>query len=422
MSEFTAGKLSKILKEHKRWCDTDGDEGEKAFLCNANLSRAYLSNADLRETNMSWAKLFKTDLSGADLRRANLSGAYLGYANLSGAKLSEAKLSEANLKEASLRRANLRHANLSDAKLSGTNLSKANLSKANLSNAKLSDADLSSAKLRGANLNVADLINVNLAAADLRETNMSWANLRDAWLKDADLSGADLTQVYNLSINELSDVRSLYKAELDPELKKQVRKKYPHLLEEPEEEDQEEEEDEEKLSKSKIITLRSSYPTLSVSQVQSMPNVSISKKKEGGFFGHSTINHIYNLKTIRGDKVVVDNATDLMWHQSGYGVQTNWGSAKQWVEDLNSEGYAGYHDWRLPTVDEAVSLLESNAKNGDLYIDPVFSKKQKWIWTGDKFEDEDGSEAAWRVFFLNGRVCRSYIYFGTHVRPVRSVE
>jgi hypothetical protein len=42
--------------------------------------------------------------------------------------------------------------------------------------------------------------------------------------------------VKNLSIKQLSEARTLYKAELDPELKKQVRKKYPHLLEEPEEE------------------------------------------------------------------------------------------------------------------------------------------------------------------------------------------
>jgi|TARA_B100000315_G_scaffold6250_1_gene6272 hypothetical protein len=37
MSEITAGELGKILKEHKRWCDTEEDEGEKADLCGANL-------------------------------------------------------------------------------------------------------------------------------------------------------------------------------------------------------------------------------------------------------------------------------------------------------------------------------------------------------------------------------------------------
>ncbi len=171
-----------------------------------------------------------------------------------------------------------------------------------------------------------------------------------------------------------------------------------------------------------ITKLRSSYKTLSVSQVQSMPNMSIRKQKKWGFFGQSTINHDCNLKTISGDKVVVDNAIGLMWHQSGSAEYMDWNAAKKWVRSLNSRGYAGHHDWRLPTVDEAASLLESNKRN-DLYIDPVFSKKQEWIWTGDKFEDEDGSEAAWGVRFGYGYVYWFHnLYNYVHVRPVRSVE
>jgi len=169
----------------------------------------------------------------------------------------------------------------------------------------------------------------------------------------------------------------------------------------------------------RIITLRSAYKTLSVSEVQSMPNVSIREKDDWGFYGHSTINHDYNLKTIGGDKVVVDIATGLMWHQSGSDNYMYREQAKEWVEDLNSEeGYAGYNDWRLPTVDEAVSLLESN-KRTDLYIDPIFSNKQKWIWTGDRF----GSEAAWHVIFYDGYVNWYNFYDYCHcVRPVRSVR
>ena len=49
----------------------------------------------------------------------------------------------------------------------------------------------------------------------------------------------------------------------------------------------------EELSKRKIITLRSSYKTLSVPEAYSMPNVSIREKDEWGFYGHTTINHNY---------------------------------------------------------------------------------------------------------------------------------
>ena len=42
-------------------------------------------------------------------------------------------------------------------------------------------------------------------------------------------------------------------------------------------------------------TLRSSYRDLSVSQVQSMSNISIRKEEDWGFECHSTINHVYHL-------------------------------------------------------------------------------------------------------------------------------
>jgi hypothetical protein len=48
------------------------------------------------------------------------------------------------------------------------------------------------------------------------------------------------------------------------------------------------------------IALRSFYSDLSVSQVQSMPNISIREKSDWAFYGHSTINHSYGLKVIIG--------------------------------------------------------------------------------------------------------------------------
>jgi len=168
-------------------------------------------------------------------------------------------------------------------------------------------------------------------------------------------------------------------------------------------------------TKTSSINLRTSNRDLSVSQVQSMPHISIREKKEWGFYGHSTINNEYDLKTINGDKVVIDHATGLMWHQSGSSNSMNWDEAKQWVRDLNSWGYAGYHDWRLPTLEESASLLESSNRNG-LYIDSVFSNKQEWNWTGDEY----GSEGAWGVYFGSDLVFWVNFASEFYVRPVRS--
>ena len=164
------------------------------------------------------------------------------------------------------------------------------------------------------------------------------------------------------------------------------------------------------------IALRSSYSDLSVSQVQSMPNISIREKNDWGFYGHSTIIHRYGLELINGDKVVIDHATGLMWHKNGSDNSMKLNVAKQWVRDLNSRGHAGYSDWRLPTVEEVASLLEPSEKDGGLYIDPIFGNKPEWIWTGDEY----GSEGAWGVYFGSGLVFWVNFASEFYVRPVRS--
>jgi len=167
----------------------------------------------------------------------------------------------------------------------------------------------------------------------------------------------------------------------------------------------------------RLTTLRSSYQNLSVSQVQSISNIFIREKTDSGFCGHSTINHDYDSKSINGDEAVIDHVTGLMWHQSASDNVMSWGKAKDWIKNLNKRGYAGYKDWRLPTVEEAASLLESSEMNGNLYIDPVFDNKQKWIWTGDS----DSSDGVWRVSFINGRVSRALVIDVNYVCPVRAM-
>ncbi|MDP6433518.1 MAG: pentapeptide repeat-containing protein, partial [Candidatus Scalindua sp.] len=117
--------------------------------------------------------------------------------------------------------------------------------KADLSEANLGDADLNEDSLWDANLSGADLSGADLIGADLIGANLSEVNL-----DDANPIAANLINVRGLTIEQLSSVETLCEAELSSERIKQVRKKYPHLLGEVEL-------DEEKLSKRKIITLRS---------------------------------------------------------------------------------------------------------------------------------------------------------------------
>jgi uncharacterized caspase-like protein len=168
--------------------------------------------------------------------------------------------------------------------------------------------------------------------------------------------------------------------------------------------------------------LRSSYRKLSVSQVQSIPHILIRRKADWGFYGHSTITYAYDSSTIAGDNVIVNYATDLMWHQSGSDNYMSWNKVKDWIRSLNKRGYAGYHDWRLPTVEEAASLMKENPWNaffeGTHVLIPPFSNKQTWIWTGDKKD----SFMAWCVNFGDDHVRSGHLNHFYYVRPVRSMK
>jgi hypothetical protein len=174
------------------------------------------------------------------------------------------------------------------------------------------------------------------------------------------------------------------------------------------------------------ITLNSSYRDLSVYHIRSISNVAIHKRHNYGFYGYSTIAHRYEDKSIGGDNVVIEHATGLMWSQSGSEKDMVWNEAKQWVKDLNSRGYAGYSDWRLPTVEEAASLLESSKNADDLYIDNVFDVTQSGIWTGDENDSASYLDGVWSIRFIGGygggSVYWCYENASNHVRPVRSIK
>jgi hypothetical protein len=103
-----------------------------------------------------------------------------------------------------------------------------------------------------------------------------------------------------------------------------------------------------------------------------------------------------------------------MWQQSGSPESMNFEAAGKWINDLN---YAGFKDWRLPTLEEAMSLMEREQKNGVFHVDPVFNKTQGWIWTADH---AGGAAAAWVVGFGGGNCGRGDPNYPRFVRAVRS--
>ncbi len=118
-----------------------------------------------------------------------------------------------------------------------------------------------------------------------------------------------------------------------------------------------------------------------------------------------------------GDGTVTDRATGLMWQKDGSPDGMTWANAKEYINTLNRKRFAGYSDWRLPTIEELASLMKSSRTKGNLYIDPIFSEKQMFCWSADTF----GPEMAWYASFKSGMIRHVYHFF-YHVRAVRTIK
>ncbi len=133
----------------------------------------------------------------------------------------------------------------------------------------------------------------------------------------------------------------------------------------------------------------------------------INKNPEGKGFEHK-----YSLQKINDDSVVFDLATGLMWQQSGTD-KMSYEDAENWITNLNQKGFARFNDWRLPTLEEAMSLLEPEDKE---FL--IFDKKQEEIWTVDQLNNISWE---WVVSFNGGHCYINYFHQGEYyVRAVRS--
>lgn len=128
------------------------------------------------------------------------------------------------------------------------------------------------------------------------------------------------------------------------------------------------------------------------------------------------IQHEYEVCTIDSDKIVVDQTTGLIWQQScsGYFEHLDNSALKQYINNLNTNKFAGFNNWRLPTLEEAMSLAERENKNNTGHIDTVFADTTSWMRTADRYYSD-----TWWVRFINSE-CICNLSVRHRVRAVRS--
>jgi hypothetical protein len=124
-----------------------------------------------------------------------------------------------------------------------------------------------------------------------------------------------------------------------------------------------------------------------------------------------------NLVSCGKKGVIVDQRTALMWQTHGLEI-SSLRTMNRMVEELNEKGFAGFNDWRLPSIEEAMSLMDQEANFKDIHLQDCFSKEQPFIFVaaqrkpgGCWFVDYKHGRAFWSSGTIPGgfgRLCRSF--------------
>ncbi len=85
--------------------------------------------------------------------------------------------------------------------------------------------------------------------------------------------------------------------------------------------------------------------------------------------------------------------TGLLWQREGAGFTLTWDKAHEYIIYLNSKRWKGYDTWRLPTVDELLTLLRPPTMIRDFCFGAYFSADIHWIWSCDS----SSKKTAWTI-------------------------
>lgn len=136
----------------------------------------------------------------------------------------------------------------------------------------------------------------------------------------------------------------------------------------------------------KRISFRSSSEFLTPSDVNKLVekfNFYESKINNDG----KGIPHLYRINSLKNEDFVIDYISGLMWQKGGSSAQLGIKGAEKRIDMLNEQQYGGFKDWKLPTLEEAMSLM-SPKKYNILFIDRIFSTDKDVIFTSDISKDD----------------------------------
>ena len=122
--------------------------------------------------------------------------------------------------------------------------------------------------------------------------------------------------------------------------------------------------------------------------------------------------HVPNAFEAQGEEGWKDGATGLIWAKSPSPFPLTWEQARTYLDDLNQ---GGSQTWRLPTVEELITLIQPKAHPEDLCTPTILDTNRKWFWSADTRTFTQ----AWFVDLENGYVAGQDRTCLFHVLAVR---
>ncbi|SFV68620.1 FimH-like protein [hydrothermal vent metagenome] len=102
------------------------------------------------------------------------------------------------------------------------------------------------------------------------------------------------------------------------------------------------------------------------------------------------------LNILNASDVRVDKESDLVWQDNKIIIQEDWTSAISYCKELS---LGGYQNWRLPEIDELMSISDKN--NYSPAIKKYFKyTKNDYYWTITAYTSDISQ--AWILNFING--------------------
>ncbi|MCX7086847.1 MAG: DUF1566 domain-containing protein [Methylococcales bacterium] len=135
--------------------------------------------------------------------------------------------------------------------------------------------------------------------------------------------------------------------------------------------------------------------------------------------------------TNNNNGTVTDNKTGLMWKRCSEGQTFNtgthacdgstatytWQGVLQQAQSVNTAGFAGANDWRVPNIKELRSLVELQCVDPSINLMVFPATPSAVFWSSSSYADY--SYNAWNVYFGNGSDDADGKYYYSQVRLVR---